>query len=86
MSRLLAIAYLVLCFELGVLLFLFPWVSVWTKNYFVEHYSLIAALAHNYFVRGAVSGLGLADIWLSCYEFWRLRSLLGLGGSRPPTP
>ena len=83
MSRLLAIAYLVLCFELGVLLFLFPWVSVWTKNYFVEHSSLVAGLAHNYFFRGAVSGLGLADIWLACYEFWRLRSVLGLGGHRP---
>ena len=83
MSRLLAIAYIVLCFELGMLLFFFPWVSAWTKNYFVEHYPLVSGLTRNYFFRGGVSGLGLADIWLACFEFWRLRGVLGLGRPRP---
>ncbi len=83
MSRLFAIAYLVFCFELGVMLLILPWVSTWTKNYFVVHSPLISGLAHNYFLRGAVSGLGLADIWLACFEFWRLRGILGLKGPRP---
>jgi hypothetical protein len=56
----------------GVFLFILPWASFWRKNYFVDHYPVILGIAHNYFLRGAVSGLGLADIWLAVYEIWRL--------------
>ena len=83
MSRLLLIAYIVLCFELGLFLFAFPWLSLWSKNYFVSHYPLVASIAHNYFLRGAVSGVGLADVWLAFYELWRFRHALGLASSRP---
>lgn len=83
MSRLLTIVYIVLCFEIGVFLFVFPWISLWTKNYFVSHYPLIAAIARNYFLRGAVSGLGLADVWLAFFEIWRFRHRPRLVTSRP---
>jgi hypothetical protein len=84
MSRLLIIAYIVFCFEIGVFLFVLPWVSLWGKNYFVEQYPLFASIVHNYFFRGAISGLGLADVWMAFYELWRLRRQLGFVGSRPP--
>ena len=83
MSRLLIILYIVFCFEVGIFLFFFPWVSLWSKNYFVREYPLVASLARNYFVRGAISGIGLADIWLAIYELWRFRHQLGLVHSRP---
>jgi hypothetical protein len=83
MNRLLTILYIVFCCEIGVFLFIFPWHSLWSKNYFVEHYPLVSSLARNYFVRGAVSGVGLADVWLALYELWRLRRELGLVHSRP---
>jgi hypothetical protein len=83
MGRLLTILYIVICFEMGVFLFIFPWVSLWSKNFFVEHYPLVASIARNYFIRGAVSGVGLADIWLAFYELWRFRRELGLVHSRP---
>ncbi len=78
MNRLLTILYIILCFEMGVFLFVLPWVSVWNRNFFVSHYPLIASIAMNHFVRGAISGIGLADVWLAVYEFWRLRQKLGL--------
>ena len=78
MSRALIILYVVFCFEMGVFLFILPWVSLWSKNFFVGHYPLVSGIAMNYFVRGAVSGLGLADIWLAVYELWRFRFQLGL--------
>ena len=78
MSRVLTILYVVVCFEIGVFLFVLPWLSIWDKNYFVAHYPLVSAIALNYFVRGAISGIGLADIWLAIFEMWRLRKLLGL--------
>jgi hypothetical protein len=84
MSRLLTVVYIVFCFEMGVFLVVLPWVSLWSKNFFVGEYTWVSAVAMNYFVRGAISGLGLADIWLAIYEFWRLRQHLGFTHSRPP--
>ena len=83
MNRLLTIVYIVFCFELGVFLFVFPWTLLWTRNFFVGHYPLFASITRNYFLRGAVSGLGLADVWLAFFELWRLRRELGLVSSRP---
>lgn len=83
MNRALTVLYIVFCFEMGVLLFVFPWISLWGKNFFVEHYPWVASLARNYFVRGAVTGIGLADIWLAFYELWRFRHELGIVHSRP---
>lgn len=83
MNRALAILYIVFCFELGIFLFVLPWTSLWSRNYFVDHYPLLSRVAMNYFVRGAVTGIGLADVWLAIYELWRLRRHLGLVQSRP---
>ncbi len=83
MHRALTILYIVFCFEMGVLLLVLPWVDLWSKNYFVGHYPLVSGFALNYFVRGAVSGIGLADIGLALYEVWRFRRLLGIVESRP---
>jgi hypothetical protein len=83
MSRLLIIAYIVFCFEVGVFLFVLPWVSLWSKNYFLVHFPLFADIARNYFLRGAVSGIGLADVWLAFHELWRFRRELGLVNTRP---
>jgi len=83
MSRALNILYIVICFEMGVFLFVLPWVPMWSKNYFVAHYPMVAGIATNYFIRGAISGIGLADIWLAFYELWRLRRKLGLVRPRP---
>ena len=60
------------------------WVSIWDRNFFVSQYPIVAAIALNHYFRGAISGIGLADIWLALYEFWRLRKNLGLIETRPP--
>ncbi len=83
MNRLLAILYIIFCFEMGVFLIIFPWTALWSKNYFAASYPWVSSLMRNYFLRGAVSGIGLADIWLAIYELWRLRRQLGLA---PPGP
>jgi hypothetical protein len=73
MKRVLSVLFILLYFEIGVLLLLIPWASIWIKNYFVNHSPWVAAMAKNYFVRGAISGIGLADMWLAAYELWQLR-------------
>ena len=78
MNRWLAILYVVICFEMGAFLILFPWVPLWSQNFFVGRYDWIYLLAQNYYLRGAVSGLGLVDVFLAFHEVWRLRRSIGL--------
>ncbi|HWT77622.1 MAG TPA: hypothetical protein VN648_02330 [Candidatus Methylomirabilis sp.] len=74
MRRVLQVLLILLFLEIGVVLIIVPWwPQWWTKNFFASHYPWIGAVARNYFVRGAVSGIGLADIFLAIYELWRPR-------------
>ena len=39
-----------------------PWTVVWDRNYFMERVPTLQLLFTNFFVRGAVSGLGLLNL------------------------
>ena len=73
LTRALAVFYILLCFALGLVLLLTPWLSNWTGNFFAQHYLWVDALAHNDYLRGGISGVGLADIGLGAYETRRFR-------------
>ncbi len=79
MSRVVKIVYILFCLELGVFLFILPWIPLWSQNYFVANYPWVSGISLNYFFRGAISGLGVADIWLGVYETWRLCHQLSWG-------
>jgi hypothetical protein len=65
MNRVLRALLVVLCFEMGALLLYLPWSVYWDQNYFLSHFpSLIPVLLHPSF-RGAVSGIGVLDIFLA---------------------
>ncbi|MPY87677.1 MAG: hypothetical protein GEU99_07130 [Luteitalea sp.] len=72
LSRLMFVIYF---FEVGLLLLLVPWSMFWERNFFVEHLSWLGQIAHNYYVRGAVSGIGLVSLGAAVTD---LLSLLGL--------
>jgi hypothetical protein len=47
---------------------LIPWSAFWERNYFVEWSpALMGVLTSNY-TRGAVSGLGLLNVWAALAE------------------
>jgi len=65
MSRLTSAALVVAMCIMGAILFYLPWTSIWEKNYFLNHFpALMRLLLHPAF-RGAVSGLGVLDIFLA---------------------
>jgi hypothetical protein len=85
-SRLSVIFYIILCFEIGVVLTVFPWVpqgwmglSDWGNNYFlllaarkVGFYGLQSFMASGW-VRGAVSGLGILNLGMAFWEILHFR-------------
>jgi hypothetical protein len=73
MTRLLRILLLIFWLELGLALLLVPWSDFWEINFFLYQYPALALLVKNAFFRGAVSGLGLMDIYLAL-EAFRYRS------------
>jgi hypothetical protein len=75
MSWLLGLARVVFFLCVGMTLLLAPWGALWHQNFLVVRYLWISVIAYNYSVQGAVSGLGLANIWLALDEIHRLAGL-----------
>jgi len=72
LSRLLFLAYFV---EVGLVLLVVPWSPFWDRNYFLDLWPALAALTHSNLVRGAVSGLGIINLWAAMAE---LATLFGM--------
>src|ERR1044072_9035405 len=75
-AKLTIIFFILICFEIGVLLIILPWVpnSSWSDNYLLvlaadrlQWPSLAMAIKSGY-VRGAVTGLGMLNIMLGVWE------------------
>lgn len=76
-QRIASILFVVFCLELGLFLLIYPWTESWSANYF----SWIGPLKlqpvwhefwNNSYFRGAVSGLGLLNIWVAVAEALRM--------------
>lgn len=66
--------------EVGLLLIVLPWSSFWEHNYFGHVLPVLVPILTNNFVRGAVSGLGVANIFAGFFE---LVPAMGPRGSKP---
>ncbi len=66
--RLSLVVLVVFCIELGMLLAILPWTTVWNQNSFLAAYPGLRAFMQNNFVRGIATGLGLVDIWIGIRE------------------
>jgi hypothetical protein len=78
-----------LLLETGLLLVLIPWSGFWERNYFVESSASLGALLTNNYTRGAISGLGLVNVWAALSELgdafgWRGRPPAVRWSDNPP--
>lgn len=62
------VLYILICLEVGMLLLVVPWTRVWSNNGFLLRHLALRAWAMQGFVRGAISGLGLVNLWLGIWE------------------
>ena len=84
-SRLSVIFYIILCFEIGLVLTVLPWVphgwwglSDWGNNYFLVLASRKVGFGIQRFiasgwVRGAVSGIGILNLGMGVWEIFNFR-------------
>jgi len=71
--KLAALVFIVFCLELGIFLLIFPWSSWWDQNFFSSVVPEWHGYWSNAYVRGAVSGLGVLNLYISFAEIFRLR-------------
>lgn len=76
MNRVLSFVMLLIWLELGLVLILVPWSSIWEANYFLFQYPHLGLFLKNSFLRGAISGLGFMNVLLSVGAFRRRAVLL----------
>jgi hypothetical protein len=74
LRRLIFLAYFV---EVGLVLLVVPWSPFWDRNYFVQIWPALETLTRSNLIRGAVSGLGVVNLWAAMSE---LGVLFGMRG------
>jgi len=67
--------FILLCIEIGIFLLLVPWSPLWAQNWIVSYFPSLRSLYMNLYLRGAVSGLGLINLWLGFWQAWNFRRL-----------
>jgi hypothetical protein len=70
--RLLRLVFAIFTFEIGLFLTVFPWVDIWSLNYFSGWLPALENLWDEPYFRGAITGLGLVNIYVACAEVLRL--------------
>lgn len=60
---------------------LIPWSAFWDRNYFVQWSAALGLLLTSNYTRGAVTGLGLLNVWAAVGE---LSDLFGSRKSNDP--
>lgn len=71
-NKILRFCFIVFCFEIGVFLLVFPWLQVWERNMLPTYAFWLEDLWGNPYFRGALSGVGLVNIYISFVEIVRL--------------
>ena len=71
-TRLLRVCFAIFTFEIGLFLTVFPWVDIWSLNYFSGWLPAFENVWDDPYFRGAITGLGLVNIYLACAEVVRI--------------
>jgi hypothetical protein len=65
--------FIIVCFEVGAFLVVFPWTQQWSNNSLGNVFPFLRGFWISSYFRGALSGLGLLNIYISLGEVARLR-------------
>jgi hypothetical protein len=68
-----AVLFVTFCLEIGIFLLVFPWTDYWDGNFFSSMLGPFHRYWDNTYVRGAISGLGVVNLYIAMIEAFRLR-------------
>jgi len=68
-----AVVFITFCLEIGFFLLVFPWTEAWDNNFFSSLIPGLRPYWANMYLRGAVSGVGVVNLYISFIEMFRLR-------------
>ena len=71
LRSLLGLAWVIFCFEVGVFLLVYPWMSGWETNFFAYLVPELHGYWDNAYVRGGISGLGVVNIYIALVELFQ---------------
>jgi hypothetical protein len=66
-----------------LLLVLIPWSAFWDRNLFLEGAGTLASVMTSNYTRGAVTGLGLINVWAALGELGDMFGSRGQSDDRP---
>ena len=78
-AKITVIVYILISFEIGILLMIIPWKPYWDDNFFLYfitgklHAAWMATFLKHKLVRGAVSGIGVLNILAGLYDIFKFR-------------
>jgi hypothetical protein len=76
--RVLGFCLVVFAFELGLFLIIFPWLRNWDLSWVPMHSATFSEIWMSRYFRGALSGLGLLNIYVALAELVRqLKAMFG---------
>ena len=89
-AKITVIVYILICFEVGILLVILPWTHYWEDNVFLYFMTeklnaqWVPTFLTSGYVRGAVTGLGMLNILAGLRDMLKFResvhALVSLGG------
>ena len=65
--------WIFVCLEVGVFLLVVPWSPLWTGSLLLGYYPALRPLYLSAYARGAISGLGLLNLWFGFKDLWDFR-------------
>ncbi len=74
-QRVWLVVFVLFCLEVGIILVWCPWTKIWSENSILLSYPTLRGFLMLSFVRGAISGLGLVNIWMGIAEAIRYREV-----------
>lgn len=72
-QKLWVLLFIIVCFEVGAFLLIFPWMEYWDNNSIAGLAPWVREVWSSPFFRGALSGLGIINIYISLAEVFRMR-------------
>jgi len=67
------VVFVAFCLCIGLFLLIFPWTDLWDGNYFSTWIPEWHRYWDNMYIRGAISGVGVVNLYISFAEMFRLR-------------